>query len=643
MVRWDVERETLPAPPKTARPMVLPEWTSQREPGPPKVAPVPPRQRQQAGCLDEAIHRQIAEMLMEPGKPSLLWVTTDCEADYRNLRPGQFYNHFQNNHELTTKVGLHRSLEEFQMSEGEHVNSFFPRCYDVTQRCEREDFILDFRRCAAVGVIQQHLKLSEANASGMAAQGYCSCLDVLRVAMHTLRRWCQDLDPEHLDEDVDSPAPYHINDDAWDALVVYSQLTRSQLCSEKEDESMLRRRARRHHRAGGGDLDEDQLAGRANREAERSHNIRDWPELKDLTWGKAPAEWQHAMINLAQKYDELCPQASIQTGRNVWIVKPGTNSKGSGVHCMDTLPELLHHCDAMTNRIVQKYIERPLLLFGGRKFDIRQWVLVKSVAPLKVFLFSECYLRLCNDAYDLGDLENRQRHISNWQVNKHGQNVIEGSVASLPMFEDELKKITGKSDFWAAHLAPQMEHIVVSAMRSVQTKLVPRKESFELYGIDVMIDEDFKMWLLEVNLSPGCESRVPFIDQMIKRMSKRLIEVTCLGMEEPDGEPLDWIPIDCDTPLGDARDPRDEAALRSGQSLPCVVDLSIQGRQIVARKRRKRGSSPPPPDENRPTADSDEVLRRVASDRTSPQKQEDDEYFEDDFEDDEDEEEQPLG
>ena len=29
-------------------------------------------------------------------------------------------------------------------------------------------------------------------------------------------------------------------------------------------------------------------------------------------------------------------------------------------------------------------------------------------------MFSSCYLRLCNEPYDLGDLQNRQRHISNW-------------------------------------------------------------------------------------------------------------------------------------------------------------------------------------------------------------------------------------
>jgi len=272
------------------------------------------------------------------------------------------------------------------------------------------------------------------------------------------------------------------------------------------------------------------------------------------------------------------------------------------VVCMRTLPELLRHCDAMTNRLVQKYIERPLLLFGGRKFDIRQWVLVTSVAPLKVYLFSECYLRLCNDMYDLGDLENRQSHISNWQVNKHGQNVIDGSVASLSMFEEELEKMTGNKQFWAEHLAPQMERIVISTMRSVQTRLVPRKECFELYGFDVMIDEDFKMWLLEVNLSPGCENRVPFIDKMIKRMSKRLIEVAVLGKDELDGEPLDWIPIEGEKTLGDTRDPRDEAALRSGHPLPCVTDLSITGQQLTAPKRRKRRTHTPTEDVDRPAS-----------------------------------------
>ena len=102
-------------------------------------------------------------------------------------------------------------------------------------------------------------------------------------------------------------------------------------------------------------------------------------------------ELRASLEGLLARLEGLFPQWPLQggwVGRNVWIVKPGTNSKGSGVECMSTLPELLHHCDKLPNRLVQKYVERPLLLFSGRKWDIRQWVLLRSASPLRVFMFS---------------------------------------------------------------------------------------------------------------------------------------------------------------------------------------------------------------------------------------------------------------
>ena len=53
--------------------------------------------------------------------------------------------------------------------------------------------------------------------------------------------------------------------------------------------------------------------------------------------------------------------------------------------------------------VIQKYIERPLLI-NGRKFDIRQFVLVLSLHPLVVFLYNEPYFRLTADKFTTGNL-----------------------------------------------------------------------------------------------------------------------------------------------------------------------------------------------------------------------------------------------
>jgi len=279
---------------------------------------------------------------------------------------------------------------------------------------------------------------------------------------------------------------------------------------------------------------------------------------------------------------------------------------------MNSLPKLLKHCDVNANRLVQRYIERPLMMFGGRKFDIRQWVLVRSISPLRIFLFSECYLRLCSDAYDLDDLSSRERHISNWQVNRYSRTLpVGGCVASLDDFKVELKRVTGSESFWQEKLWPQVCSIVIKTLKAVQHTLVPRKDSFELYGFDLMVDELMNVWLLEVNLSPGCEGRAPFLDSMMSRMAKRLIDLVVFGEENPDGVHPDWINI--------CNDEAEAGAIRSKDILfraPRDLDLTLTGQALQAPKKHRcptsRRTPPKRPTTPRKHEGEDEEVRDIA-------------------------------
>ncbi len=52
-----------------------------------------------------------------------------------------------------------------------------------------------------------------------------------------------------------------------------------------------------------------------------------------------------------------------------------------------------------------------------------------------------------------------------------------------------------------------MKQIATHTMRATYRNLDAnrRENCFELFGLDFMIDEDFKVWLIEVNVNPAIE------------------------------------------------------------------------------------------------------------------------------------------
>jgi tubulin monoglycylase TTLL3/8 len=82
--------------------------------------------------------------------------------------------------------------------------------------------------------------------------------------------------------------------------------------------------------------------------------------------------------------------------KNIWIVKPAKLSRGRGIKVFNDLEQLLFYIMGREKMewVIQKYIERPFL-YQGRKFDIRQWVLVSNWEPLTVWVYEDCYVRVC--------------------------------------------------------------------------------------------------------------------------------------------------------------------------------------------------------------------------------------------------------
>ena len=60
-------------------------------------------------------------------------------------------------------------------------------------------------------------------------------------------------------------------------------------------------------------------------------------------------------------------------------------------------------------RILQKAIEKPLL-YQGRKFDVRVWVLITP--HLEIYFYNTPYIRTSSNAYNIDSMQN-EIHLTN--------------------------------------------------------------------------------------------------------------------------------------------------------------------------------------------------------------------------------------
>jgi len=65
-------------------------------------------------------------------------------------------------------------------------------------------------------------------------------------------------------------------------------------------------------------------------------------------------------------------------------------------------------------------------------------------------------------------------------------------------------------------------------MFAVRKKLDPhkRKYSFELFGYDFILDEDFNVWLIEVNTNPCIEESSNLLKMLVPRMLEDMLRIT---------------------------------------------------------------------------------------------------------------------
>ncbi|PIO74115.1 Tubulin-tyrosine ligase family protein [Teladorsagia circumcincta] len=222
---------------------------------------------------------------------------------------------------------------------------------------------------------------------------------------------------------------------------------------------------------------------------------------------------------LPKDYEQMREYLAASPSNHV-IIKPPASARGTGISVTRKIKDI----PEKTQLVAQHYVDRPLTI-NGAKFDLRLYVYVPSLEPLRIYIYEEGLVRFASVPYSrcMSTLSNKYMHLTNYSINKLAE---QDGVADSPVPKWRL------SELWhyfenegvdTAAVRDQIEDVIMKAFiaceKAIRDHMVRHIQHgficHELFGVDILLDEDLKPWLLEVNISPSLHSGTP-LDVSVK-------------------------------------------------------------------------------------------------------------------------------
>ncbi|XP_022074937.2 tubulin polyglutamylase TTLL4 [Acanthochromis polyacanthus] len=198
-----------------------------------------------------------------------------------------------------------------------------------------------------------------------------------------------------------------------------------------------------------------------------------------------------------------------------WIIKPPASARGMGI-------QVIHKWSQMPRKrplLVQKYLHKPYLI-SGNKFDLRIYVYVTSYDPLRIYIFSDGLVRFasCKYSSSMKTLSNKFMHLTNYSVNKknseYQSNSDDKACQGHKWALKALWHFLGSKGVNTSLLWEKIKDIVIKTVIASEPYVYSLMKAnvrssyscHELFGFDIMLDENLKPWILEVNISPSLHS-----------------------------------------------------------------------------------------------------------------------------------------
>ena len=438
-----------------------------------------------------------------------IWTLKTIEVNFQKLKSFQLANHYQKAYALTRKSGLCKNIRNLFFK---HINpdNFYPRCYDLSNKSDFNDFIYDFKLTRAISIL---IKFTlDQNISEKIIN---TCLNIVNSNLKLITCDYGDNKNDNVNqenmkknqEDINNKNVYKlISDNEWDIISgeekskkedmnnlkfpsispinkfkphINSEITFPQFQNSlKSNKKLLKKITTLKNQTRNSPThfykNPIQENNKRNRSLEKkkkpdtSFNIKNNDKNRNKTLEKVGMnnslkmknEEKKEIAKLASKEKYLpiienllntlktsLPQFSLNGYHNIWIMKPSNLSRGRSIQCFNSLTKINENISTLNcNFVVQKYIENPLIIYK-RKFDIRQWVLVTNLQPLTIWMWEEPYVRFSAEDYDINNFSNIYSHLTNNSIAKYSEKYKSENLIKEDMWELENFKNYLKENF----------------------------------------------------------------------------------------------------------------------------------------------------------------------------------------------------
>lgn len=157
-------------------------------------------------------------------------------------------------------------------------------------------------------------------------------------------------------------------------------------------------------------------------------------------------------------------------------------------------------------------------------------------------MYREGYLRTSSDDYNLTN-GNNYVHLTNNCLQKYGSNYgahEEGNTVGFDVLQQYLEETFPNIRINVReHFIPKMKDLIIDSFLATKSQLNPnrRKHCFELLGYDFLIDEDFRLWMIEINTNPYFGVPNAFIAGLLPKMMDDLLDIVLDPIYPPDVKP----------------------------------------------------------------------------------------------------------